>query len=205
MFNYSVILEDVVCMLFEKIVFIFGEKCWSFEEFNQVVVCIVSGLKVLGVEFGDWVVVSCFNVFYILMIMFGVLKVGVVYVLFNIFLKMEEIVYYLCDCQVKVFFCFEGIEVLFMGVWGYVVFEMVFGCDMLIVIIVDLVVFLFFEDCLMFGQIMVVFVLINEFVLINLDDIVIIIYIFGMIGDLKGVEFMYFNVMMNMFLLCDLM
>ncbi len=108
MLNYSVILEDAARTLPGKTAFIFGEKRWSFQELDQAAARIATGLKAIGVEPGDRVAVSCPNVPYIPMIMFGVLKAGAVYVPLNILLKTEEIAYHLRDCQAKAFLCFEG-------------------------------------------------------------------------------------------------
>lgn len=70
---------------------------------------------VVGIKFGDKVGLSCFNLFYFLIVFFGILKVGGVVVFLSVLLKKDEIVYYLNDSDVKVYFCFEGMVELFMG------------------------------------------------------------------------------------------
>lgn len=42
-------------------------------------------------------------------------------------------------------------------------------------------------------------------IVISVEDIVVIIYIFGIIGRFKGVELIYFNLMFNGILSVDLM
>ena len=205
MLNYSVILEDAARTLPDKTAFIFGDRRWSFRELDQAAARIATGLKALGVEPGDRVAVSCPNVPYIPMIMFGVLKAGAVYVPLNILLKTEEIAYHLRDCQAKAFLCFEGTEALPMGAWGHAAFEMVPGCDMLIAITADPAAASPFEGCPTLGHVMAAAAPINEAAPTNPDDTAIIIYTSGTTGDPKGAELTHSNVMMNTFLLRDLM
>ncbi len=92
-----------------------------------------------------------------------------------------------------------------MGTWGHAAFEMVPGCGMLIAITADPAATSPFEGCPTLGQIMAASAPLNEPAPTNPDDTAIIIYTSGTTGDPKGAELTHSNVMMNTFLLRDLM
>ena len=91
----------------------------------------------MGVEPGDRVAVSCPNLPYFPMVMFGILKAGAVFTPLNILLKPQEIAYHLADSGAKVYFCFEGNEALPMGAWGREAFLLTPSCEQFIVITAD--------------------------------------------------------------------
>ena len=118
MLNLAVILEDTARASPLKTAFAFGDKRFSFKEINQAASRVANALKAMGVEPGDRVAVSCPNLPYFPMVMFGILKAGAVFTPLNILLKPQEIAYHLADSGAKVYFCFEGSEALPMGDLG---------------------------------------------------------------------------------------
>ncbi|MEO1653118.1 MAG: AMP-binding protein, partial [Bacteroidota bacterium] len=80
MFNLSVVLEDSARRLPEKMAFVFGDTELSFSQINALSNQVANGLRAKGIQAGDKVALSCFNLPYFPIIYYGILKAGAVVV-----------------------------------------------------------------------------------------------------------------------------
>ena len=205
MLNLAVILEDTARASPLKTAFAFGDKRFTFKEINEAASRIANALKAMGVEPGDRVAVSCPNLPYFPMVMFGILKAGAVFTPLNILLKPQEIAYHLADSGAKVYFCFEGNEALPMGAWGREAFLLTPSCELFIVITADPAAPSPFAGEPTLTETMTGQAPQAHAFPANADDPAIIIYTSGTTGDPKGAELTHANVMLNTYVIRDLL
>ena len=129
MLNLSVLLEDSARRYPQKTAFIFGEVQLSFAQVNGAANQVANGLRAQGIQPGDKVALSCFNLPYFPIIYFGILKAGAVVVPLSVLLKKDEIVYHLSDSEAVAYFCFVGTPDLPIGQMGHQAFGETPTCD----------------------------------------------------------------------------
>lgn len=211
------LLVDIVVVFvwdyFDVFVLQFFGREMIYVQLQVVIDCVVVGLCDFGVCVGDLVVIVLFNCLQYIVVFYVVFCFGVVVVEYNLFYIFWE-------------FCkqFEDYGVKYVIVWNKVVFIVQdFFVDFMVMnfVLVDVIcvmlVFIWFvfwflvvkvwELCVvlmekvcgivvwdfLFG-IVLLFLMYLKFVI---DDFVIIQYIFGMMGMLKGVVLMYWNLFVN--------
>lgn len=205
MLNYSVILEDNLRVRPDKAMVVFDDVSWTFGEIHDAAARVATGLQALGIRPGDKIAVSCPNMPFIPIILFAALKIGAVYVPLNILLKTDEIAYHLADCSAKAYLCFEGSETLPMAAWGREAFERTPGCETLIVITANPAAPSPFADHTTLGAMVALCEPLALSHATAADDTAVIIYTSGTTGEPKGAELSHANLMINTFLLRDLM
>lgn len=87
-FFYEFVI-NVVDIVFDIMVLIYGLVGFGYGELSVLVFCFVGGFYVLGVKWGEWVVVYLEKCFEMVIVSFGSLVVGVVFVLINLLFKVE--------------------------------------------------------------------------------------------------------------------
>ena len=129
MLNLSVVLENSARDHAAKPAFTFGDTTLSYAQVNGAANQIANGLVAKGIQKGDKVALSCFNLPYFPIIYFGILKAGAVVVPLSVLLKKDEIAYHLADSEAKAYFCFVGSPDLPMGEMGYAGFNEAETCE----------------------------------------------------------------------------
>lgn len=83
----------IVACLFGKVVVVVGD-CWiMWVELDDMVMWVVNGILVVGVWLGDVVGLWVYNVFEMLVVFYGLARVGVVVLLFSLWLVGEELLW----------------------------------------------------------------------------------------------------------------
>ena len=134
MLNLSTLLENSAQKYANKTAFTFGDSSFSFAKINCAANQVANGLVSLGIQPGDKVAISCFNLPYFPIIYYGILKAGAIVVPLSVLLKPEEIQYHLENSDARAYFCFTGTEDLPMGQMGYEGFQKTVGCEQFIMI-----------------------------------------------------------------------
>ena len=129
MLNLSVILESTAAKHPEKEAFTFMDVTLNYKHINAAANQVANGLRQMGIQPGDHVALSCFNLPYFPIIYFGILKAGAAVVPLSVLLKKDEIAYHLNDSDAKAYFCFVGTEELPMGQMGYAGFQEADLCE----------------------------------------------------------------------------
>lgn len=134
MLNLAALLENSAHKYASKTAFTFMDTSLSFAEVNGAANQVANALIDLGIEPGEKVAMSCFNLPYFPIIYNGILKAGAVVVPLSVLLKSDEIQYHLENSDAKAYFCFVGTEDLPMGKMGYEGFQKVRNCEHFIMI-----------------------------------------------------------------------
>jgi long-chain acyl-CoA synthetase len=205
MLNFAVILEDAARAAPHKTAIAFVDRRWTFKEIDDAARRVAGALKAMGVRAGDRVALSCPNLPAFPMVMFGILKAGAVFTPLNILLKPQEIAYHLADSGAKAYFCFEGNEALPIGAWGHEAFQRTTSCEQFIVITADPAAPSPIDGAPTLAETMAGQAPQAQSFPSNADDTALIIYTSGTTGDPKGAALTHANVMMNTYLLRDLM
>lgn len=129
MLNLSVLLENSAYKYPNKTAFTFMDTGLSFAQINGAANQVANGLAGLGIQPGDKVALSCFNLPYFPIIYNGILKAGATVVPLSVLLKSDEIQYHLENSNAKAYFCFTGTEDLPMGQMGYEGFQQTETCE----------------------------------------------------------------------------
>lgn len=95
---------------------------------------LVNGLRKLGIQKGDRVLVVCPNRFEFVILFYGILKTGAIMVPVNILSKRSELIHYLSDTEPKLMFCIEGSEKMPTEEEGWAAFNEVKTCEKFILI-----------------------------------------------------------------------
>ncbi|QMU30563.1 long-chain-fatty-acid--CoA ligase [Adhaeribacter radiodurans] len=122
MFNLATFLQASAVHSGHKNAFTFGETTLTYAQVNGAANQVANGLRSLGLQTGDKVALSCFNLPYFPIIYYGILKAGAVVVPLNVLFKTDEIAYHLADSQAKAYFCFTGNAELPMAQMGHAAF-----------------------------------------------------------------------------------
>ncbi len=106
--NLANIIEHHARFKPNKTAIVAGGVRLTFNELNKAANRVANNLKNLGFGCGDNVALSCPNLEYFPIILFGILKTGACAVPLNILLMSREVAYHLKDSEAKAVFVFEG-------------------------------------------------------------------------------------------------
>lgn len=204
MLNLSVILEDSARRYPAKPAFTFMDTTLSYAQINGAANQVANGLKNIGIQKGDKVALSCFNLPYFPIIYFGILKAGASVVPLSVLLKAEEIAYHLQDSDAKAYFCFVGSPELPMAKMGYAGFSETPSCEHFFVITPSPTDPSPIEGTRTLGSLMAGQSPICDAVQTGADDTAVIIYTSGTTGHPKGAELTHSNLFCNLVLCNDL-
>ncbi len=205
MLNLSVIIEDSARRYPNKDAFVFMDNRMTFAQINGAANQVANGLIAAGIQPGDKVGLSCFNLPYFPIAFFGILKAGGVVVPLSVLLKKDEIAYHLEDSDAKAYFCFEGTADLPMGQMGYAGFQEVGSCSSFFMITANPAAASPIEGTQTLGSLMAGQAPTLETVATNAEDTAVIIYTSGTTGRPKGAELTHSGLMLNGILSADLM
>ena len=204
MLNLSVILEDSARRYPNNDAFTFMDTTLSYAQVNGAANQIANGLKNKGIQPGDKVALSCFNLPYFPIIYFGILKAGAAVVPLSVLLKKDEIAYHLRDSEAKAYFCFVGNADLPMGAMGYAGFEEVDACKEFFMIMPKPDMPSSIEGTATMGSLMAGQPPVFETVASGAEDTAVVIYTSGTTGRPKGAELTHNNLFQNALLSANL-
>ena len=197
MLNLSVILEDSARRYPTQSAFTFMDTTLNYAQINGAANRVAAGLRGIGIQQGDKVALSCFNLPYFPIIYFGILKAGGVVVPLSVLLKKDEIAYHLQDSDAKAYFCFVGTDELPMGRMGHEGFQEAPDCKHFYMIMPKPEMPSSIEDTKTLGQLMTGQSLENNTSPTGAEDTAVIIYTSGTTGRPKGAELTHSNLMLN--------
>ena len=136
MLNCSVILEESAREYADKtaVICTSTRMRMSYKQLIGEVNRLANGLRKLGIEKGDMVLVVCSNRIEFPVIYFATLKAGAVIIPVNILSKRSELIYYLTDTKAKALFCLQGTEKLKIDEEAWAAFNEVKTCEKFIMI-----------------------------------------------------------------------
>jgi long-chain acyl-CoA synthetase len=204
MLNLSVILENSARSFPNKTAFIFGDTALTYAQINVAANQIANGLRSKGIQAGDKVALSCFNLPYFPIIYFGIIKAGAVVVPLSVLLKTDEIAYHLSDSEAKAYFCFVGTDELPMGKMGHAGFGQVPTCEHFFMIMPKPDMPSAIEGTATMGSLMAGQSTHFETHPSDAEDTCVIIYTSGTTGRPKGAELTHSNLLLNAILSVDL-
>jgi long-chain acyl-CoA synthetase len=204
MLNLSVILEDSARSFPTKTAFIFGDTALNYAQINGAANQVANGLRAKGIQPGDKVALSCFNLPYFPIVYFGILKAGAVVVPLSVLLKTDEIQYHLTDSEAKAYFCFAGTEDLPMGQMGHAAFKEVPTCEHFFMIMPKPEMPSSIEGTATMGSLMAGQSPKFETYPSGAEDTCVIIYTSGTTGRPKGAELTHSGLLLNAILATDL-
>lgn len=203
MLNLSVILDDSARRYPHKTAFTFMDTGLTYAQTNAAACQFANGLKSIGIEKGDKVALSCFNLPYFPIIYFGVLKVGATVVPLSVLLKQDEIAYHLNDSDAKAYFCFVGTEELPMGKMGKAGFDNAPNCENFFLIMPKPEISSAIEGVKTFGEFVTGQSPFCETAQTSAEDTAVIIYTSGTTGKPKGAELTHSNLLQNAIICAD--
>lgn len=204
MLNLSVILEGAATQTPDAPAFTFGDSTFTYDQINKAANQIANGLIANGINQGDKVALSCFNLPYFPMIYFGILKAGATVVPLSVLLKKDEIAYHLQDSEAKAYFCFVGSPDLPMLEMGHAGFSEVETCAQLYAITAKPTDASPINGVPTLGSLMANQSPELESAMTGADDTAVIIYTSGTTGRPKGAELSHSNLFCNCVLSADL-
>lgn len=184
--------------------FSYGDSSLSYAQINAAANQLANGLQSIGIQPGDKIALSCFNLPYFPIIFYGILKAGAVVVPLSVLLKQDEIAYHLKDSDAKAYFCFVGTSDLPMGQMGYEGFSNAPDCDHFFMITPKPTDPSPIEATKSLGSLMANQSVHFESKRTSPDDTAVIIYTSGTTGRPKGAELTHSNLMLNTILCADL-
>lgn len=204
MLNLSVLLEDSASRYGQKDAYTFMDTTLSFAQINGAANQVANGLVARGIQPGDKVALSCFNLPYFPIIYFGILKAGAIVVPLSVLLKKDEIAYHLTDSDAKAYFCFIGTPELPMGEMGYAGFNEVAACENFFMIMPKADMPAPVEGVATFGSLVAGQSPVFETVATQAEDTAVIIYTSGTTGRPKGAELTHCGLLQNAILSAEL-
>jgi len=204
MLNLSVILENSARQYPTKAAFTFMDTTLNFAQINGAANQVANGLRAKGIQPGDKVALSSFNLPYFPIIYFGILKAGATCVPLSVLLKKDEIAYHLQDSDAKAYFCFVGNADLPMGQMGHAGFKEAPNCEHFFMIMPKPEMPSSIEGTATLGSLMAGQSPVCETAQTDPNDTAVIIYTSGTTGRPKGAELSHSNLMMNCVVAADL-
>ncbi len=132
--NLANVIEHHARLKPHKIAIVAGDVRMSFRELNRSANRLANGLRNLGLGSGDNIALSCPNLEFFPIVLFGILKTGACAVPLNILLKPHEVAYHLKDSEAKAVFVFVGTSGLPLAEMVKKGFDETPSCEDLIVI-----------------------------------------------------------------------
>jgi len=204
MLNLSVLIEDSAKRYAKKNAFTFMDTNLNYAQINGAANQVANGLAAKGIQPGDKIALSCFNLPYFPIIYFGILKAGATVVPLSVLLKKDEIAYHLNDSDAKAYFCFTGTDELPMGKMGHAGFQEATDCEHFFMIMPKPEMASSIEGTETLGSLMAGQSPQFETHPTGADDTAVIIYTSGTTGKPKGAELSHSNLMLNAVLSADL-
>ena len=197
MLNLSVVLETAAREYPNKAAFTFMDTTINYAQTNGAANQVANGLRSIGIQPGDKVALSCFNIPYFPIIYFGILKAGATVVPLSVLLKKDEIAYHLNDSDAKAYFCFVGTADLPMGQMGYAGFQEADACEHFFMIMPKGDMPSAIEGTKTLGSLMAGQSPTGDAHATSADDTAVIIYTSGTTGRPKGAELTHSNIFTN--------
>ena len=204
MLNLSILLENSAIKYPNKTAFTFMNTSLSFSQTNAVANQVANALVEIGIEPGDKVALSCFNLPYFPIIYNGILKAGATVVPLSVLLKADEIQYHLENSEAKAYFCFTGTEDLPMGKMGLAGFSEAKKCDHFFMIMPKAEMSSPIEGIKTLGSLLKNASPVFDTVATKETDTAVIVYTSGTTGKPKGAELTHSNLLQNTILSADL-
>lgn len=193
MLNTCVLLEESAAAHPDKTALVSGAVRLSYGQLMGRVNQMAHGLKAVGIEKGDMILMACPNSAEFPVIYFAVLKIGAVLVPVNILSKKSELVYFLTDTRAKAFICFEGSAKLHLGREGWDAFKEVGRCEHFVMIPGPAGADGPYKDAMTLDDIMQGQSDTCEMETTASDDTAVILYTSGTTGNPKGAEITHQN------------
>jgi long-chain acyl-CoA synthetase len=181
----------------DRIAIRFGERAWTWKEFDVLASRIAHGLAARGIGRGDHVALACPNLPWFPFAYYAILKLGAVVVPINVLLKGAEIAYHLLDSQAKAFLCFEGTPELALGEAGWAGFREAGSCALFVAITIDPAAKSPFDGAITLGALMHGQPDTFEPVRTSGEHTAVVLYTSGTTGRPKGAELTHANIMHN--------
>lgn len=197
MLNLSVLLEDSARRYPTKAAFTFMDTTLNFAQINGAANQVAAGLRAKGIQPGDKVALSCFNLPYFPIIYFGILKAGGTVVPLSVLLKKDEIAYHLQDSDAKAYFCFIGTDELPMGKMGMAGFQEASDCEHFFMIMPKPEMPAPMDGVATLGSLMAGQSPANQTHPSDAEDTAVIIYTSGTTGRPKGAELTHSGLLTN--------
>lgn len=197
MLNLSILLEQSAKFYPTKPALTFMDTTLNYAQLNGAANQVANGLKAQGIQKGDKVAISCFNLPYFPIIYFGALKVGASIVPLSVLLREDEIEYHLKDSDAKAYFCFIGSQELPMAKMGYAAFSKVPSCEHFYLIMPKPTDVSAIEGVPTLGNLMAGQSPVCETAQTSAEDTAVIIYTSGTTGRPKGAELTHNNLLSN--------
>ncbi|MEO1261287.1 MAG: long-chain fatty acid--CoA ligase [Bacteroidota bacterium] len=197
MLNLSVLLEDSARRYPAQPAFTFMDTTLNYAQINGAANQVAAGLRSIGIQPGEKVALSCFNLPYFPIIYFGILKAGAAVVPLSVLLKKDEIAYHLKDSDAKAYFCFVGTDELPMGQMGHTGFQEAPDCEHFFMIMPKPDLPSSIEGTKTLGSLMANQSPVNDTHATNAEDTAVIIYTSGTTGRPKGAELTHSSLLTN--------
>lgn len=205
MLNLSILLDQTAKRLPNNKALTFMDTTLTYAQFNGAACQVANGLKAKGIQKGDKVAISCFNLPYFPIIYYGILKAGAAVVPLSVLLKTDEIEYHLADSDAKAYFCFVGTPELPMAQMGYAAFNKVATCEHFFMIMPKPTDASLIEGTATLGSLMAGQSPVCETEQTSAEDTAVIIYTSGTTGRPKGAELSHTNLFTNAIMCVDML
>ncbi|MDQ4140125.1 MAG: long-chain fatty acid--CoA ligase [Bacteroidota bacterium] len=204
MLNLATFLQASAFQSGNKNAFTFGDTTLTYAQVNGAANQVANGLHSIGLQPGDKVALSCFNLPYFPIIYYGILKAGAVVVPLNVLFKTDEIAYHLADSQARAYFCFTGTAELPMAQMGYAAFSNTPTCTHFFEITPKLTDEPTIAKVKTLGNLIASHLPIFDLVPTAAEDTAVIVYTSGTTGKPKGAQLTHSNLAFNAIVSTDL-